>query len=144
MQFPIQIELRRSRLLVCFLALFHTLAATSVIILPWPWLLQSVLLSVIGWSAWRTLQSPRIIGLRLHEQGRLDCLLFDGDYAAAQVLPDSTVFNQLIVLRMRINDARCVVNLVLLPDSMSPGKIRVLRRWLRWRSDVSAPVGKGV
>lgn len=142
MQFPIRIELRRSRLLVCFLALFHTLAATSVIILPWPWLLQSVLLSMIGWSTWRTLQSPGIVGLRLHEQGLLDCLLVGGDYAAAQVLPDSTVFNQLIVLRMRIGDVRRTVNLVLLPDSMSAGEIRVLRRWLRWRADANEAVGK--
>ena len=60
------------------------------------------------------------------------------------MLPDSVVFNQLIVLRLRIGDTRRVVNLVLLPDSMSAEQFRVLRLWLRWRNDANESAGKGV
>ena len=144
MQFPIHIELYRSRLLVFFLLLFHALAVASVLALPWPWLLRSALLGVIGVSAWHALRKPKILGLRLSAQGGLDCLFADDVRSAASVLPDSTVFNQLIVLRLRIDDARGAINLALLPGSMSAEQFRMLRLWLRWRNDPSESAGKGV
>jgi len=141
-QFPIHIELHRSRLLVFFLLLFHALAVVSVLVLPWSWLLRSVLLGVIGVSAWHALRKPKILGVRLSAQGGLDCL-FAGDVrSAASLLPDSTVFNQLIILRLRIGDARGAINLALLPGSMSAEQFRVLRLWLRWRNDSSESAGR--
>lgn len=133
MRFPIHIELRRSRQLAFFLLLFHALAVACVISLPWSWPLRSMLLVLIALSIWRTLQPSKITGLRLFAQGHLDCLCAGGEYAAAQVLPDSTVFNQLIVLRVRISDELRVVNLALLADCTSAEQFRVLRLWLRWR-----------
>lgn len=138
MQFPIHIELRRSRLLTFFLLLFHALAAGCVIALPWHWLLRLLLLALIGLSARRTLTPPKIVGLRLSVRAGLDCQLPGGELVAAAVFPDSAVFNQLIVLRMRIYCARRTVSLALLPDSMSSEQFRVLRLWLRWRDDASA------
>ena len=135
MQFPIHIELHRSRLLVFSLLFFHALAVVCVLVLPWSWLLRSLLLCVVGVSAWHTLQKQKILGLRLSAQGGLDCLFAAGERIAASVLPDSTVFNQLIVLRLRIGDARRVVSLALLPDSMSAEQFRVLRLWLRWQAN---------
>lgn len=138
MQFPIHIGLRRSRLLVVSLLLFHAMAAACIVALPWTWVWRSLLLAAIGVSAWHALQATEINGLRLAEHGELACLFADRERIAAVVLPDSTVFNQLIVLRMRIGDARRVVSLVLLPDSMSAEQFRLLRLWLRWRGESGA------
>lgn len=109
-----------------------------LIVLPWSWLLRALLLAPIGVSAWYALRPQKIIGLRLAAQGTLDCLLADGERIAAEVLSDSTVFNQLIVLRMRLGDARRVVNLALLPGSVSAEQFRVLRLWLRWQPSEGA------
>lgn len=153
MQFPIHIELRRSRLLVFFLLLFHALATACVIALAWPWPLRSLLLVLIAVSAWHNLRPQKIIGLRLAGDGGLDCLFAGGERTATLVLPDSTVFNHLIVLRLRVGDLRCVVSLVLLPGSISVEQFRVLRLWLRWcgksgaKNTMLAPsesTGKGV
>jgi toxin CptA len=141
-QFPIFIELRRSRFLVFLLLLFHSLAAACALALPW--LLRLALLGLIGLSAWRSLQPSKIVGLRLSERGGLDCLLTGSERTTALLLPDSVVFNQLIVLRMRIGEARRIVSIPLLPDSMSAEQFRMLRLWLRWRGEPSEPVGKGV
>lgn len=138
MQFPVHIELHRSRILVFSLFLFHAVALTCVTVLPWSWPLRSLLLVPIGVSAWYALRPQKIIGLRLAAQGSLDCLLADGERTAAEVLSDSTVFNQLIVLRMRLGDARRVVNLTLLPGSVSAEQFRVLRLWLRWQPSEGA------
>lgn len=133
MQFPVHIELHRSRILVFSLFLFHALALTCTIVLPWSWLWRSLLLAPIGVSAWYALHPHKIVGLRLAEQGSLDCLLADGERTAAEVLSDSAVFNRLIVLRLRLGDAPRVVNLALLPGSVSAEQFRVLRLWLRWQ-----------
>lgn len=145
MQFPVFIELRRSRLLVFFLLFLHCLASACVIVLPWSWLLIAPFLALIGASGWRALKPSGIIGLRLAASGALDCLRTGNERAAAVVLADSTVFNQLIVLRMKIDDARCVSSLTLLPDSMSSEDFRLLRLWLRWRGEaLKDPAGPGV
>jgi hypothetical protein len=143
-QFPIHIELRRSRLLVFSLLLSHFLASACVIALSWSWLLILPLLVLIGVSAWCALQPSAIIGLRLATGGGLDCLIAGNERVAAVVLADSTVFNQLIVLRMEMGDARRVTNLILLTDSMSSEEFRLLRLWLRWRGEsLNDSAGKG-
>lgn len=133
MQFPVHIELHRSRILVFSIFLFHAAAITCTIVLPWSWLWRALLLAPVGVSAWYALRPKKIVGLRLAAQGSLDCLLADGERTAAEVLSDSTVFNQLIVLRMRLGKAQRVVNLTLLPSSASAEQFRVLRLWLRWQ-----------
>jgi len=143
-QFPIHIELRRSRLLSFFLLLFHVLAGGCVVLLPWAWGLRFFLLALIGISAWRALRSSEIVGLRLAEGGEFAYLLANGDRVASVILPDSTVFNWLVVLRLREGDESKSNSLTLLPDSMSGGQFRVLRSWLRWRATYSERVGKPV
>ncbi|WP_366504470.1 protein YgfX [Propionivibrio sp.] len=141
MQFPASIELQRSPLLTLLLVLFHTLAAGSVIALPWDWLLRSVLLLVIGWSLWHSLRPPRILGLRISGRDGLDGRLADGDRVALTALPDSTVFTRLIVLRLRIGEEKRVSSLALLPDQMSAEQFRWLRLWLRWHTEPKKDVG---
>lgn len=143
MQFPIHIVLHRSRLLVVLLLLFHALAASSVIGLPWAWPVRYVLLFLLGFSLWNALKAPKILGLRLSADGSLVCRLADGEPAEALLLPDSAAFRQLIVLRMRIGDAWPITSLVLLPDSMPADQFRVLRLWLRWCGESARPHNSG-
>ncbi len=134
MQFPVHIELHRSRLLTFLLIFFHASAVACVVALPWHWMLQSLLVIFMGVSIWRTLQPSQIASLRLSERAGVDCILPTGDRLAATILPDSTVFGQLLVLRLRFGDTGRVKNLTLLPDSMPVGQFRVLRLWLRWQT----------
>ena len=151
MQLPINIELHRSRLLSFFLLLFHVVAIVCVFELPWNGLLNLLLIILLAVSAWCTLRPSKIRALRLSEHGRLDCILHGDDRVPARILPDSTVFSRLVVLRLRLDVARRATNLVLLPDSMSIEQFRALRLWLRWQtssidqsSSTKQSVGKSV
>ena len=104
MQFPIYIELHRSRLLFVFLLFFHVLAIGCVLVPPWWWGIRSMLVLLICISAWYATRPPEILGLRLSEGGVLECVVANGDRFSAQVKPDSTVFNRLIVLRLLVGD----------------------------------------
>ena len=135
MQFPIVIGLHRSILLSILLVLMHAAAAACLVVLPWPWILRGVFLLLVGGSLGYSLRRPKIVGLRLAARDRFECLLADGDRVAATVLADSTVFAQLIVLRLRIGEEVRVSSLVLLPDQMPAEQFRVLRLWLRWHAE---------
>jgi hypothetical protein len=135
-QFPVTIELRRSRLLSLLLVFFHTSAAACVIALPWPWFLRAALLGLVALSLFYASRPSQIVGLHL-SGGRNDpdCLLADGNRAKATVLPDSTVFIRLIVLRLQLGEEKRASSITLLPDQMSVEQFRVLRLWLRWRTE---------
>ena len=135
MQFPVFIELHRSNHLFLLLFLFHAVAVCCVFVLPYPWILRAILLAFAGFSAWYSFRPTQIVGLYLSGQGKLECLLVDGNRVAAFVLPESTVFSQLIVIRLRLDEGRQVSQLALLPDHMDTGKFRILRVWLRWASE---------
>ena len=113
----------------------HAVAAGCLVALPWSWLLRGVFLLLLAGSLGYALRAPRIVGLRLAARDRLECLLADGDRAAATVLADSTVFSRLIVLRLRVGEEARVSSLVLLPDQMPAEQFRVLRLWLRWHAE---------
>jgi hypothetical protein len=134
-QFPVHIELHRSFHLSLLLVLFHALAAGCMIALPWLWPLRSVLLVLVGVSLGYALRPARINGLQISGRSRLDCLLVGGSRIGVAVLQDSTVFNRLIVLRLRIGEEKRVSKLVLLPDHMSADQFRLLRLWLRWHAE---------
>ena len=134
MQFPITIELHRSHRLSLLLAIFHALAVGCVIALPWPWLMRSALLLLIGVSLVYAQRKSPIRGLYLRAGDGIEGLLADGSRTQLVVRPDSTVFSRMIVLRVGMGEARSISNLVLLPDQMSAEQFRVLRIWLRWRS----------
>ncbi|KFB66575.1 protein YgfX [Candidatus Accumulibacter vicinus] len=138
MQFPINIELRRSRFLSFLMVLLHALAGACLWVLPWPaattrhWLLL-----IIALSLWHALRPSRIVGLRLGEDGALTLLSGDGDSMFVSPQADTTVFSQLIVVRIRNDDRGRLPSLVLLPDSMPAEQFRLLRLWLRWRVRVN-------
>jgi len=100
-----------------------------------------MLVLLVGISAWYATRPPEILGLRLSEGGVLECVVANGARLAAQVKPDSTVFNRLIVLRLQVGDKRRSANLSLLPDSLSKEQFRVLRLWLRWHAKENVESG---
>ena len=137
MRFPVTIEVRRSLFFVVSLVLIHGISVLAVLGLPWTLTLRVSVLAAILLSAFLCLsRSNRIMRLTLASKTDLRCHLTDGSAHTAGILPDTTVFNQLIVLRLRLGDERKSTNLVLLPDQMSAEQFRTLRIWLRWRAPV--------
>lgn len=134
MQFPVSIELHRSFFLSSLLYLLHAFVAGCVYALPWHAILRALFLIPVFLSLWQSSCTPRIIGLRLLGQDTLDGLLDDGRRVELAVLPDSTVFPRLIVLRLLVSEEKRRSSIVLLPDQMSDAQFRVLRLWLRWRA----------
>lgn len=135
MYFPIHVELRRSRRLTILLILVHALAAGCLWVLPWPALPRCLLLLAVAVSAWLTRRPPPVAGLRLTDNGDLLLLSAVGDALSVSIASGTVVFSQLVVLRVRKNEQRRPMTLVLLPDSMSAEQFRVLRLWLRWRAE---------
>ena len=112
--------------------------------LPWPWHFRLPLLALVGASLWHALQSHVIVGLCLYGRDRLDCQQADGSRVTLAVLPDSTVFDRLIVLRLRVGEEPRIRHLTLLPDQMSAEQFRVLRLWLRWHAEPKKGAEGGV
>jgi toxin CptA len=140
-QFPVSIELHRSRILSLLIVLIHAIAAGCAGVLSWPWQVRLLLLVLVGASLKHAIRPPKILGLRLYRRDRLECWLVDGHFIPLAVLPDSTVFSRLIVLRLRMGEAKQICHLALLPDQMTAEQFRVLRFWLRWRTEPKKDVG---
>ena len=138
MQFPIFIELRRSRLLDFLLALLHSAAAVSVFVISLPLLFQLLISVLVSFSAWRTLCRREVYSMQLTAQGSLICCQPDGTQFEAKVLADSTVFRYLVVLRLHKEKVQQVFQQVVLPDQMGAAQFRMLLLWLRWRVRTNA------
>ncbi len=140
MQFPLHIELSRSRTLLFLTVLLHFLAGVCLFWLPWPAVFRYLVLASLAVSLWwHTLRPSRVVGLRLGERGELGLLMRAGDYLSVSVRPDTTVFSQLVVLRVRYGAPPRTLDLVLFTDSMPVAHFRLLRIWLRW---LTAPSGQ--
>lgn len=144
MQFPLAIELRRSRRLSFLLFVLHGVAAGCLWVLPWPVAARCLLLVTLLLSAWQSLRPSTMVGLRLSESGDLALLDAAGEAVYVAVQADSTVFSQLIVLRVRDEEQRRLRSLVLLSDSMSAEHFRLLRLWLRWLASPQGQAANGV
>lgn len=141
MQFPVNIGLHRSRVLLFLLLLLHGVAAACVMVLPWAMLWRVVALLTVGVSLFAALRRPRIVGLRLVTKDRLECLLVDGSCVAAKTLPDSTVFARMLVLRLRLGEERRISQLVVFYDQLGADEFRRLRLWLRWQGEPRKDAG---
>ncbi len=144
MQFPLHIDVCRSRRLSYLIVLLHAVAGGCLWVLPWHLATRCVLLAMLGWSAWQALRPSSIVGLRLSEGGELALLSAAGEPVYVAVQADSTVFSQLIVLRIRDEEHGRLRSLVLLPDSMRAEHFRLLRLWLRWLANPGGPPANGV
>lgn len=146
MQFPLNIELHRSKRLVFLLLLIHGAAVACCWVLPWPLAWRSVAVLLVVLSLVRALRPARVVGLRLPARDRLECRLADGRLVPAQALPESTVHSALVVLRLRLElqgkrGRRCT--LVILPDQLDRQRFRRLRVCLRWQAEAGPKAGAG-
>ncbi|MBT9566747.1 MAG: hypothetical protein IV085_00460 [Thiobacillus sp.] len=137
------IELKPSRLLGLLLVGMTALALLAIHLAALPAVVQGALgVSAIGALAlaWRRLQAP--VRLRIAADGSLQSRNDAGEWAACEVLGDSLVTRNMIVLRYRLPGGRAETR-VLLPDSASADDRRRLRVSLRWarhtRSDTASP-----
>jgi hypothetical protein len=142
-RFPLHVDLRRSRCLSFLMVLLHAVAGGCLWVLPWPLAARCGLLATVGLSAWQALRPSTIVGLRLGEGGELALLGAAGEPVSVTVQADSTVFSQLIVLRVRDEEHGRLRSLVLLPDSMRAEHFRLLRLWLRWLAIPGGPAANG-
>ncbi|MCM8612216.1 MAG: hypothetical protein NFW15_08110 [Candidatus Accumulibacter sp.] len=117
--------------------MLHLLAAGSIWLLPWSSVARSLLLLPIAISAYTCLRPGPFNGVRLGAHGDLALRHASGSIVACQVQPETTVFGRLVVLRVRDDQARRR-SLTLLPDSLPTEQFRLLRLWLRWRTDPAA------
>ena len=85
-------------------------------------------------------QSRPASGLRLISENRLEINNGVNGWAAANVLPDSVVFPQVVVLRCRFEGERGQRSTVLFADQMPSDDFRRLRLWLRWCQEAKAGV----
>jgi hypothetical protein len=104
-----------------------------VLAVSWPLPARIALLVALAFSLpYSLLHRPRIVSLRLYEDGALECLSMDGAVLALTPLPETTIFPWLVVLRLETEEERKIISLTLFPDSMSREEFRILRLWLRW------------
>lgn len=133
MQFPIFIELRRSHIYSLLTCAMHGAAAACLFAVPLDWHWPAVALLLIASSLWSSLRCSRFVSLLLEAKG-LSFLDAGGGRLDAALLPESTVFAWLVVLRFRIDGERKAHALTLLPDQMTRNEFRMLRLWLRWNA----------
>lgn len=138
MQFPIFIGLHRSSFLAAAIGAAHLLAASALLFVPWDAPVRFLVLGAVVVSsiwAWRR-RLPAVQGLRLLDDGRLECRLAGQEgYVEADLRGGATVHPWLTVLTVEAEGHR--VTVVALPDSMAAEDFRRLRVWLRWRADFS-------
>ena len=132
MQFPIFIELRRSFVYSLLTSAMHGVAAICLFVVPLDWYWRAVAFPLVAWSLWSALRSRRVASLRLVAKEGLSFVEADGGSVEAALLPESTVFAWLVVLRFRVGEERKARALTLFPDQMSRDEFRMLRLWLRW------------
>ncbi|MDR0672578.1 MAG: hypothetical protein LBF93_02700 [Zoogloeaceae bacterium] len=144
MRFPVAIELRRSRLLLCALCAIHALAAQGVCLAEWPeslsWVAPCALLflalNAIRAGANYLRQPPRT--LRLYADGTLGLVFAEKPQPLVAVLrPGVLALPWICVFSWRIPEDASTDGairrgtLALLPDSADADALRRLRLWLR-------------
>lgn len=141
MRFPLVIDLRRRiNGVIALLMLLHAAAATSVILVGWQWRwggnILLIVLPLIAWSALAVLRPPvpELGELRILSREKLEGRSTDGQYLALALLPGTTAFVGLIVLRFRLEGGRQARSIVLLPAQIPDDQFRALRIWLRWEA----------
>ena len=141
MQFPKDLNLRRSWQLAAALAALHGLALLSLVPVTIPlWAklsLAFVTLASLVRGLWHHALrfSPRaVVALRLHADGKLELRRRDGAGVAGSVSPQSCVFPGFVVLLVAGEDNRRPAALTLMPDALAKDELRQLRSWLRWKA----------
>jgi len=151
MQLPMTLALRFSRrhalLLIAAhggaLAIILAISAASALA-PLPVLvLSTAILSSLLWQFLRLFGARRVVALRLHADGTLECVRRSNtsEFTALKIHPHTTVSPLLTLLLLDGGQGlwwQRLEPLVLLPDALDVEDFRRLRLWLRWRA--AAPV----
>lgn len=125
------------------LASLMAVAGIAVLATPLPHVSKLALLALIAVSGSRALwrdgllrARKAVIGLELEGEAAVRLELADGSHALGRVLPGTTCWPWLIVLRFRIDGRRRTDACILLPDSLRRESWRQLALWLRWDASV--------
>jgi hypothetical protein len=130
------LNLQPSRRLAAALMLAHTavgagLAASNGLSLPLLALALLALLASLAWMVHRHVRIPDGQTLHLRPDGTLGITMRDHSTWVGRVLPDSTIFSWLIVLRVRDEATGQKRSQVIFSDALDPESARQLRLWLR-------------
>lgn len=131
-------DFRPSRLLAMLLLLAHGLAMVSVVVLPLPVLMRTLLLLLLTANLWIVYKSrvsgASVSGLRI-ESDRVVLLDAGGGEMSGKLLPDSLVTPYLAVLQIRTESKHRRV--LIMPDNLDAHSFRRLRILLRWQDQLS-------
>lgn len=140
---PFRLELAPSRLWLGFVILMHfALLFVTLRYLPQRWWL----LSPMPWSLWQCLRADGWLAQRsgpsvltVGARGELT-LYLGGKPCAARLLPESTVWSWLTVLRLESEGKR--YSMMVLPDAALEEVRRRLNMYVRWHrdSDLNPPM----
>lgn len=139
-----RITISSSRSLTVVFASLTAAAGIAVLSIPLDYAPKLALLGLIaavgGRALWRDRQLfayRAIVGLELGSEGVIRFELSDGAHVEGRVLPDTTCWPWLVVLRFHIDGRDRAESCVLLPDSLSKESWRRLALWLRWDASAS-------
>jgi hypothetical protein len=136
MRLPLTLTPRPSRLLLAAVASGHLSAAVAIGVASIPTWVIGLCCLLIAVSLWRTLRNlwlDRPISMVLRNDGRMEIELASGQRHEASVGRDTVVLPWLMVLACECGDRR---RLLTLPaDSLDAEPKRLLRLWLRWRTE---------
>lgn len=139
MQFPINIGLRRSRILDALLLIAALLAGGISLSFQCSMSAHACLFAAILVSAtlaWKSLK-PSIKILRLERNGDISIArVDDGDFVRAIPMPGATLHPWLSVIRLNIEDSRSCT-LIAAPDNLTGTDFRRLRMFMRWQANFS-------
>jgi len=122
----------------------HSLALCSICLTPWIWQLKLVFAVLLAYATHRAIVAgPAVSGLRILGSSRLVGVLADGSHVRLEICAHSTLHQQMVLMRFRIEGEGKVESLVLFPDHMLEGQFHLLRLWLRLQSEEAkvAPLG---
>jgi hypothetical protein len=134
---PLTLPVRRSRTLDAALTLAHVVVGVGLVPIAVPIFAKLAVWSILALSLARILALRRIpISLTLKANGKLDVTRGDNQLIDCGVVPETSVFPWLVVLRLVCGGT--TETLVMPQDALGTEGHRQLRTWLRWRATVEA------
>lgn len=143
MQFPINIGLRRSRLLGAVVVTIALSAGGLSLVLPWSTSVRGLnflLVIVVAYGTWQRLE-PTLSAVRLERSGEiLVAVVGNVEFVEAELLAGATVHPWLTVVRLKSPDGRRHL-LAVTVDTMKPEDFRRFRVFLRWQATANVESG---
>ena len=133
MQFPVNIELRRSCFLLCLQCFLHLLAVYSIASLAiWSWPVRGLLLIPVAVSLFFSLKPTNIGSLHILAKDRMEGSLKNGQRVQLSVLPQSGLFRFFLAVSLLVEETNEKIRLLVFKDQVTQEEYRLLSIWLRW------------